>query len=431
MKKAIFFLGLLAILPSLGSTEVGQVSVIRADGVVNPVMAEFIEKNLEKAAAEGADALVIELDTPGGLDTSMRLIVKSILNSPVPVIVFVSPGGARAASAGVFITLSAHIAAMAPGTNIGAAHPVAISGGSMDETMESKVANDAAAYIRSLAEKRGRNADWAEKAVRESVSVTESVAVEERIIDFVAPDLAGLLEQAEGREVSTISGTRILKTKGAKIERHEMSARLKLLDVISNPNIAYLLMLAGIIGLYIELTNPGVIFPGVAGAICLILAFYALQTLPVNYAGVLLIVLALVLFIMEIKVTSYGLLTVGGIIALLAGSLLLFDSPLPFLRVSLSVILPTVVVMSGFIVIVSYLVIRAQKSPVTTGQEGMLGIEGTAITDLGPDHAGQVSVHGEIWQARSTERITAGSRIITEAIHGLTLYVKSSPQPPE
>jgi len=424
MKKPIFFLCLLGFLCLGWTAEGASVSVIAADGVVNPVMAEFIGSNLERAAKDGAAALVIELDTPGGLDTSMRLIVKGILNSPVPVVVYVSPGGARAASAGVFISLSAHVAAMAPGTNIGAAHPVAISGGSMDETMESKVANDAAAYIRSLAEKRGRNADWAEKAVRESVSVSESVALKEGIIDLVAPDLNALLESIDGREVDTVGGMRTLETKDATVVRHEMSGRLRLLDVISNPNIAYLLMLAGIIGIYIELTNPGVIFPGVAGAICLILAFYALQTLPVNYAGVLLIVLSIVLFIMEIKVTSYGLLTVGGIIALLAGSLLLFDSPLPFLRVSLSVILPTVFVMSAFIILVSYLVIRAQRSPVTTGVEGMLGIEGEALTDIGPHRPGQVSVHGEIWQARSDQPIPAGAPIVTEDIKGLTLLVR-------
>lgn len=435
MKKCLYFIWLLSLMLQAGmvlaaqtpvNAPVTNVPVIGAVGVVGPVMAEFISANIDNAAETGAALLVIELDTPGGLDTSMRMIVKKIVNSPVPVVVYVAPGGARAASAGVFITMAAHVAAMAPGTNTGAAHPVELSGGKMDETMSAKVTNDSVAFIRSLAEKRGRNSAWAEDAVRKSASITETEALEKKVVDIVAVDLTALLAKIDGMKVSTTAGETVIRTAGAVPQRREMPLRLRILDVVGNPNIAYLLMLAGIVGLYVELTNPGVIFPGVAGAICLILSFYALQTLPVNYAGVLLILLAVVFFILEIKVTSYGLLTIGGIISLVAGSLMLFDSPSPFFRVSLIILIPTVMVISVLFVAVTWFVIRAQRAAVTTGAEGMAGMEGVALTDIAPGGEGQISIHGEIWRAGSAEAVGRGERVVAVSVSGLKIEVKRS-----
>jgi len=334
MKKKVFFtfLGLLVLLVfSMPSN--ADIIIIKADGVINRIMSEFIAKSIDEAVTEKADALVIELDTPGGLDSSMRSIVKSIEASEVPVVVYVSPSGARAASAGVFITLSAHVAAMAPGTNIGAAHPVGV-GGKMDKTMAEKAENDAAAYIRSIAEKKGRNSKWAEKAVRESVSITQTQALELHVIDVVAPNLSSLLEAIDGRTVETPAGKHTIKTKGVKIRHKEMGLRHKILNIISDPNVAYLLMLLGFYGIFFEFTNPGAIFPGVFGAIALILALYSFQPdiLPVNYAGLLLIILAIILFILEVKITSHGALTIGGVIAMTIGSLMLFETIPPIVR---------------------------------------------------------------------------------------------------
>jgi len=311
---------------------------------------------------------------------------------------------------------------MAPGTNIGAAHPVNLGGKQMDETMADKVVNDAAAYGRSIAEQRGRNAGWAEKAVRESVSADATEALKKGIVDLVAVDLNELLKILDGRAVEFPAGTVTLATASSEIRRREMSTRLRILNVISNPSVAYLLMLAGILGIYIELTNPGSIFPGAVGAICLIVAFYALQTLPVNYAGVLLIITAFVLFLLELKVPSFGLLTVGAIISLLVGSLMLFKTADPFLRLSLSLIIPTVVVFSTFFGFVSWSVVRAQRTRVSTGAEGMVGLEGRAISELSPQ--GQVSIHGEIWQAESEEPIHKGDLVVTVSIDGLKLRVR-------
>ncbi len=397
------------------------ITVINADGVINPVMSEFISKSIDDAEEEKSELLVIRLDTPGGLDTSMRSIVKKIISSTVPVAVYVAPSGARAASAGVFITVAAHIAAMAPGTNIGAAHPVGV-GGKIDKTMEKKVVNDAAAYIKSLAEKRGRNAEWAEKAVRESVSITAEEALKLRVIDIVSPDIKTLLAAVNGREVETSAGKYTVRTRGIDIRYKDMGFRDKVLDIISNPNVAYLLMLIGFYGIFFELTNPGVIFPGVIGAIALILAFYSFQTLPVNYAGLLLIILGIVLFILEIKVTSFGLLTIGGLISMLIGSIMLFDSPLPFLKVSLQVILPAVIITALFFSLTIFLVIKAYRRKPVTGAEGLTGLVGEARTDIYRD--GQIFVHGEIWKAWSDEPVKAGEKVIVEKIDNLKLKVR-------
>jgi len=405
-----------------GSEQKRPVLVVRINGIINPVSAEFINKSISRAGAMGAEALVIELDTPGGLDTSMRNIVKEIIGSSVPVVVYVSPSGARAASAGVFITLAAHVAAMAPGTNIGTAHPVNM-GGKMDATMAEKATNDAAAYIKSLAERSGRNAAWAEEAVRKSVSATETDALKEHIVDFVSKDLDTLLKDIDGRTVNTAAGEKTLKTAGAVVTRTEMDLRYKILSFITDPSVAYMLMLLGFYGLFFELTNPGTIFPGVTGAIFLILAFYSFQTLPVNYAGLLLIMLAIVLFILEIKIISHGMLTIGGIISMVIGSLMLFDSPAPFLRVSLSLIVPAVIVTALFFTATFRLAYKALKIRPSTGGEGLLGKEGKALTDITKD-SGMAALRGEVWSATSDEVIKKGDRIEVIALSGLQIKVK-------
>ena len=398
-----------------------EVMVIQVQDVINPVTSEFIEKSIKKANDRAMEALVIMLDTPGGLDTSMRSIIKAINSSDIPVVVYVAPPGARAASAGVFITLAAHVAAMAPGTNIGAAHPVGI-GGKMDKTMVEKVTNDAVAYIRSIAERRGRNADWAEQAVRKSVSITASEALKMGVIDMVSNNLTDLLKAIDGRKVDTLSGKKTLHTKDAALVREEMGIRLKILAMISNPNVAYILMLLGFYGLFFELTNPGAIFPGVVGGICLILAFYAFQTLPVNYAGLLLIILAIIMFVLEVKITSHGVLTIGGLISMIIGSLMLFESPGPFLKLSIYLILPAALLTALFFSVTVGLALKAWKRKPVTGVEGLVGIEGLAHTDIYKD--GMALVRGEYWQAYSDEPIKKGERIRVESVSGLRIKVK-------
>jgi len=407
------------------SDEIGkEVMVITIDGVINPVSAEFIKKSIQKANDKKYAALIIELDTPGGLDASMRSIVKEMIGSEVPVIVFVSPSGSRAASAGAFITMAAHIAAMSPGTNIGAAHPVGV-GGKMDKTMTEKATNDAVAYIKSLAEKSGRNAQWAEDAVRNSISSTETEALQLKVIDLIAVDIKSLLADIDGRKVRTVSGEKILSTRNASVVREELGLRHKILNLISDPNVAYILMLLGFYGLFFELTSPGSLFPGVIGGICLILAFYAFQTLPVNYAGLLLIILAIILFILEIKIISHGVLTIGGIVAMTIGSLMLFESPAPFMKLSLVVILPAVVMTTLFFTILIGLAYKAYKRKPITGSEGLVGSYGIADTDITRE-GGRVTIHGEIWSSYSEDAIDKGNRIIVEEVSGLKLKVKKA-----
>jgi membrane-bound serine protease (ClpP class) len=399
-----------------------EVMVIPVNGVINPVSAEFIGKSIKKANEKAVEALVIELDTPGGLDTSMRNIVKEIIASGVPVIVYVSPSGGRAASAGVFITLSAHIAAMSPGTNIGAAHPVGL-GEKMDKTMAEKATNDASAYIKSLAEAHGRNAKWAEDAVRKSISATENEALKEHVIDLVAKDLNSLLSDIDGKKVRTALGERVLHTRNVVVVREEIGIRQKILNLISDPNVAYILMLLGFYGLFFELTNPGALFPGIIGGICLILAFYAFQTLPVNYAGLLLIILAIILFILEVKIVSHGILTIGGIIAMVIGSLMLFESPAPFMKLSFYVILPAVVVTTLFFTITIGLALKAYRRRPVTGPEGLIGSEGVAATDI-TKYGGMAFLHGERWAAISAEPVSKGDNIVVVSVSGLKVKVK-------
>lgn len=428
MKKKVlslfFTVLLLTVLPGVlcAQTKKPVFDVITVSATITPPIAEYITQSIEASGKEGVDGLVILLDTPGGLDLAMRDIAKAILNAPLPVVVYVHPSGARAASAGVIITISAHIAAMTPGTNIGAAHPVGLGIGSMDKTMMKKVENDAVAYVRGIAEKRGRNADWVENSVRKSESITAEEALKLKVIDFVAPDLNSLMEQMHNREVPLVSGTKIIKTKDATINKKKMGTRQRILATISDPNIAYILLLIGLAGLYFELAHPGVIFPGVIGGISLILAFFALQTLPVNYAGILLILFGIILFIAEIKVISHGLLTVGGIISLVLGSLLLFESPDPALRVSWSVMIPTLAFISLFFVGVIALVLKAQLRKRRTGKEGMLGQEGKAVTDV--HESGKVFIKGEYWNASSDKPVNRGSKIRVVKVEGLTIKVE-------
>jgi membrane-bound serine protease (ClpP class) len=392
------------------------------DGVINPVAAEYLHDALSSAEAGKAQALVIALNTPGGLDSSMRLIIKDITGATVPVVVYVSPSSGRAASAGVFITMAAHVAAMAPGTNIGAAHPVNMGGGEMDKTLKEKVENDSVAYIKSLAQQRSRNAAWAEDAVRKSVSITEREALKLNVIDLVAEDLPTLLKQLDGRRVQLSSGPAVLKTADSGLREFPMGLRLEWLKTISDPNIAYLLMTIGTIGIIAELYSPGAILPGIVGAISLILAFYAFQSLPVNYAGMLLFVLGIVFFVLEASVTSYGLLAIGGVVAMLIGSLMLIKSDAEFFQISWAVILPVVTLASAFTLLVIGTGVTALRRTPATGREEMVGLVGIAKTALAPD--GQLAVRGELWEAVSDQPVSAGEPVEVTAVDGLRLRVK-------
>ncbi len=420
----LLFVVLAAASPRFAATAISsEIHYAPVEGVINPVVAEFISDSISGAEAAKAEALIIQLDTPGGLDLSMRDIIKHIFSSEVPVVVYVAPAGSRAASAGVFITYAANIAAMAPGTNIGSAHPVAMGGGQMDETMMKKVENDAVAYIKSIAAKRKRNAAWAEKAVRESVNITADEALKLNIIDIVADSREDLIKKLDGRKVELASGERVIKTKGAKVVAVEMSWRSRVLQAITNPNVAYILMVIGIMGLYFELSNPGAVLPGVIGAICLVLAFYAFQSLSVNYAGLLLIALALIFFIAEVKVVSYGLLTVAGIVSLILGSLMLFNSPAPFMRLSVWVLLPSVLLMTAFVVGTMYYAVRLHRRRPVSGAEGLVGETGRAAGFITAGGEGKVFVDGEYWNAVSDEEIGDGEEIRVTAVEGLHLKV--------
>jgi membrane-bound serine protease (ClpP class) len=397
----------------------GDIYIVKVADAISPGTAEFIKNSIEKAEAEEAACIIIELDTPGGLAESMRLIVQDILGSKVPVVVYVSPPGARAASAGVMITMAADVAAMAPGTNIGAAHPVGAGGKDISGTMSEKVINDMVAQAKSVAEKRGRNAKWVEQAIRESVSVTETEALKENIIDIIAKNTDDLIRQLNGRK---IKGKGVLKLDKAEKVFLKPSLRTKILKTISNPNIAYILLMIGFAGLYFELSHPGAIFPGVIGGISLILAFFALQTLPVNYAGILLIILAIVFFIMEMKIASYGLLSVAGIVSLLLGSLMMFKDTGPDMRLSLKVLLPTIILISGFFVFVAGLVFRAQMAKPRTGTKGLVGEIGKVKKALTPE--GKVFVHGELWNAKAEKAIDEGAKVRVVNVVNLMLEVE-------
>ena len=392
------------------------------EGVINPVAAEYLQEAIAVGEKASAQFLVFQLDTPGGLDTSMRSMIKAMTGSQIPIVVYVGPTGGRAASAGVFLTLAAHVAAMAPGTNIGAAHPVAMGGGEMDDVMKEKVENDAVAYIRSIAERRGRNVEWAENAVKKSVSATSTQAKELGLIDLIASDRRDLLQQLDGWELALGEKTVTLRTKDARIQDFPMSWRLEAMKAISDPNIAYVLMTIGTIGLIAELYSPGAILPGIVGAISLILAFYSLQSLPVNYAGVLLFILGIVMLVLEVTVTSYGLLAIGGVTAMVLGSLFLINQDFPYYQISWSVILPVVVLAVGFTFLVLSFGVKALRTQTVTGREGMIGLIGSAKTRLTPH--GKIFVQGEIWNAISSTTVSKGEPVQVTRVDGLTVHVK-------
>ena len=409
---------LLALTPAFAAAR--EVSVIRVEGVISSSAADYVVSAIKQAEKDKVAALVIELDTPGGLDTSMRLIIKEMLAAERPIVVYVAPSGARAASAGAFITLAAHIAAMAPGTNIGAAAPVAM-GGQMDKTMEKKVTNDAAAYMRTIAEKRGRPIDLAEEWVRKATAKTETEALKAKLIDFVSPKLDDLLKAIDGRTVTTAAGKVKIETKDATVARGEMNLREKILKIIADPTVAYLLLLLGLAGLYFEFSTPGAVLPGVLGGISLILALYAFQQLPINYAGVLLILLAILMFIAEIKVVSHGVLTLGGLAAMVIGSVMLIDSPLPDMRIPLTTIILTALAVAAFFMFIVGAGVRALWSKTTTGREGLVGEVGVVRSPLAP--RGQIFLRGEIWNAESEVPVEPGDSVRVTQIDGLTLHV--------
>jgi len=397
-----------------------HVDLIEVDGPITPVTAKYIDDAIDRAERDGAECLVLQLDTPGGLMQATWKINKKMLAAKVPIVVYIAPSGGRAASAGVFISYSAHFVAMAPSTNIGAAHPVTMGSRDSSKVMMEKVTNDAVAHIKGLAIKRGRNVKWAEEVVRKSVSITEKEALKKNVINFIAKDLDDLLTQLDGKTAQLNGEKAILKTKGAEIKRYPMSWRYKILDKISDPNIAYILMMLGIYGIFFELSNPGSVFPGVLGGIFLILAFFAFQVLTINAAGLLLILLALVFFLLEIKITSYGLLTMGGIVSMVLGSLMLFRSP--EIKVSLSVIIPAVIATAAFFIFAVGMALRIQTKKATTGKQGLIGEIGVTITPLNLE--GQVAVHGEVWKAVSDEKIKKGEKVEVVKVEGLMVKVK-------
>jgi membrane-bound serine protease (ClpP class) len=407
---------------AVGAPAGAEVPVVELDAVVHAVTAAYVVQAIDAADAAGAPLLVLRLDTPGGLDTSMRQIIDHMLNCKTPIAVFVGPSGARAASAGFIITISADVAAMAPGTNIGAAHPV--SGlGQMDEVMSKKVTSDAAAYIRSKAEQRGRNVEMAEKAVVESTSFTEKEALEAGLIDLIAKDVPDLLGQLDGREIRRFDGTTVvLHLESQRPVEVRMDWRQAILSAIARPEILFLLLLGALAGLGTEISHPGLMFPGVLGVFCLVLFLFASQIIPVNWAGVLLIILAVVLFIAEVKITSYGLLTVGGLVAMMLGAMMLVDSSLPELRIDLWTLVPIVLVFAAFTLALVRLVVRAQLRQPATGMEGLVGVSGRATTDLDPE--GWVIVQGELWRARAEENLAKGDPVQVVSGDGLRLRVR-------
>jgi membrane-bound serine protease (ClpP class) len=405
-----------------------EVYLIKIDGSINPSTADYIHKAINEANEKKAECLIIELNTPGGLLKSTRYIVSDLLTSPVPVVVFVSPSGAQAASAGVFIVLASTVAVMSPGTNIGASHPVGGQGQQMDSVMNEKITNDAAAFIRSISEKRKRNVKWSEDAVRRSVSITENEALDSNVIDLIATDLTDLLNKIDGREVETTAGSKVLNTKNARVINYKQGWFQDILSVIADPNIAYILLMIGIWGIILEFYNPVGILPGVVGVICIILGLYGIHTLPINYAGVALIILGIILFILEIKITSYGLLTISGLISLFFGSMMLIDPSSPLetaIDISMNVIITTVVIITLLFVLLALLVIKAHKRKAMTGESGMIGAEAEVIKDI-LNGKGSVKLMGEIWDAVSDDNIVKGEKVVVTSVNNLTLTVKKS-----
>jgi membrane-bound serine protease (ClpP class) len=421
---------LLLLSTAIGGQQSSPIYTAEVDGIIHPVSAAYIRNTIERADAAGAALVVITLRTPGGLVDSTRDINNAIIRAKTPVAVFVGPSGNRAASAGFLITIAADIAAMAPGTHIGAAHPVSGNGEKIDETMAKKMTSDVAGYARTLATQRKRNVALVEQAVTESRSFTEQEAIGATppLIDLIANDVPDLLRKLDGRTVARFDGRQVtLRTAGAPTTGVAMTWQQRVLSAIAHPQIAYLLLTLGTLGLTIELWSPGAILPGVAGGICLLLAFFAFQVLPVSYAGVLLILFGLALLILEVKVTSFGLLATGGIVSLLLGSMMLIDSPLPELQVGLRLILPITFGMACVILFLVRLGVQSQRTRPVSGTAGMLGEVGYALTPIESGGIGRVRAHGEIWNATADERVEAGEALRITSVNGLVLHVRRIP----
>ena len=397
------------------------VYLLDVDGSINPAVLDYLTKGIEKATTNKASCLIIQMDTPGGVVTTTKSIIKEMTNAKLPIVVYVAPSGSSAASAGTFITMTADVAAMAPGTNIGAAHPVASGGQDIPETMSEKVVNDLTAFLRGMVTKKGRNAEWAEKSIRESVSITAKEALDIKVIDLIADSVPDLLTKIDGRNIDKDGQSYTLNTKGARLERIATGWRFKILDVVANPNVASLLMMGGLIGLLAEFYSPGLIFPGVVGAICLALSAFAFQVLPVNYVGILLIILAIIFFILELKVASYGMLAVSAIISLTLGLIMLFETEEAAMQVSWTVIIPMVATVSLFFIVVLGLIVRARLSKPRTGEEGLIGEVGISMTDV--NAGGRVAIHGEVWNARADRHIPKGERVRVIGVKNLSLIV--------
>ena len=417
------------LVPSVPST--AHVNMIVIDATINPAIADFIHESIEHSAQDGAQALVIQLDTPGGLLTSTKTIVKDILGAPLPVIVYVAPGGASAGSAGVFITMAGHVAVMAPGTTIGAAHPVGSGGESIEGDMREKIENFTASFSESIAQRRGRNVEWAQKAVRESVAITEVEAVQKKVVDFVAADIQDLLRKADGRKVEVGNASVPVKTKltpttenPVPVIRLEMRLKHKLLNIVADPTIAYLLMMAGLLGLYLEFSHPGIGFAGIGGGICLLLALTAFQLLPINYAGVALLLLGLGLLVTELFLPTFGVLGVGGIVAFVLGSLFLFDSPEQGILVDRSVIVSVALCAGLLMFALTMLAARTWRQKPVSGTEGLVGAIGEVRVRIAP--RGKVWIHGEYWNAESEEELEVGQKVQVIALQGLMMKVRKA-----
>lgn len=415
-----------------------QVFVLELDGAIGPASSDYIERSLRAPAVQDSEAVILYIDTPGGLDSAMRSIVQAILSSPAPVIGYVAPGGARAASAGAYILYATNVAAMAPGTNVGAATPVQMGGGragaesqpdaeedgqqATGTAMEQKIINDAAAYMRSLAILRGRNADWAEKAVRDAVSLDAEPALEQGVIDIIATDLDDLLRQLDGRTVSLGDADIVLATSGVEVVRLDPDWRTRILSVLTNPNVAYILMLIGIYGLIFEFSSPGSLVPGVLGAICLLLALFAFQALPISYAGLALVLLGLAFMVAEAFIASFGILGIGGVISFIIGSVMLFDTETPAFRLSLALIVGFAVVSVLLIVGLVAMLLRSRRQPVSGDADDLIGARGEAVYAF--SDRGQVRLRGEIWNADSRVAVAANQPVRVLARHGLRLEVE-------